>query len=72
MAERNEKGRFVKKAAGTVNKLTKVRIFGEFPGSKPLIHETYLYGSELEVFKIRMRNQYAAEFGLDPVKVDVK
>jgi len=69
MAKRGPNGRFVKSAKV---KLTKVTISAPYKWAKVVTHQTDLSGSELEVFKIRMRNQYAGEFGVDPSRVEVK
>lgn len=69
--ERDSNGRF-KKATTSKVKLTKVTVSAPFEFARKVVHETYLTGSELDVFKLRMRNQYAGDFGIDPARVEVK
>lgn len=71
MAKRAQNGKFVKSTPKKA-KLTKVVISAPVDFAKPVTYETYLDGSELEAFKVRMRNIYSADFGIDPDSVDVK
>lgn len=69
MAERTQNGRFVKSQKV---KATKVIISAPFDFAKPVSYETFLSGSELDAFKLRMRNIYSADYGVDPDRVTVK
>lgn len=73
MAKRAQNGQFVKTAQTSKKaKLTKVTISAPFEFAKPITHDTYLTGSELDVFKFRMRRIYAADLGINIESVEVK